>query len=299
MSDKLIVFNDENTKDEFLFTDSRICGLAQLLWFFDKHNSNVVKTYKGKTYNYNECVLKNNDISLLVFNEDMKKYKEQNKYSLLILLYILNKTPTLYKYGKYSFDICRKDIIDKFRITSHNFTEENYIDGLMRLLHINVTYDYQKGDKNMRKIGHLISNIDYDKEDYNGTITVSLDEWCIHMFENMTYRGNKFLKGYIDYSSFISSKTDRVDCMNLPQKIIELYRANQNKKRNGQIRYANIDYFLDLFDHYSKIQRRDIENTVKRINRAIEPSGIYISFDCDATPSKFKKGSFSIKKIKN
>ena len=300
MSNELVdVFNEKKTVvDDLLFTDSRICGLAQILWRFDKDKVDKVVDFKNKTYSFSECVSKNSDTSLLVFKKDLDKYKEQNKYSLLILFYILNQTPVLSKYGKFTFDITRKDVIDKFKISSHNFTEKNYIDGLYRLLHLKVTYDYIKDGKNMRRIGSLVSSIDYDKEDYNGVVTVSLDRWCLDMFDSIPYKNNNFLKGSINYSEFISSKKERVECMSLPQKIAELYRINKNKCRTIERWYRNADYFTELLSRETRIQRRDIESAIKKVNSAIEPLGIRIYFDCDSIKSKFEKGNFVIREIK-
>lgn len=282
---------------KYIFTDSRICSIAQLLWNYDTNKKFVVDTTRN--VEYYETFLENTDITMLVLNEEYNRYNEQDKYSFLIFLYILHKSPILFQNYKecpkdISLNITKKDLMETFNLTLKNFSARDYIESLHKLLSLRITYDYtDKDGRTLKRISNLINSIDYDKERPEKYCKITLSRWVRELFSNIEYINNKFYEGELDYTPFIKGSNKKTECMNLPQKFVELYRANENKKGKRKV-YDNEKYFVELFNTDKILRKRVIENVISNINTALLKSNLKIVFDCEFTPAKFKRGHFSI-----
>ena len=277
---------------DYIFTDSRICSVAQLLWNFDDYKAEGI----NKGMQYYEFRLSNTDLSLVLFKKDIENYSEQDKYSLLMLLYIINKIPKLFQDKQLSFNITKKEILSKFNLNTRNISVEDYIGGLYKLKFLNITYDYvAKDGTKMRKISSIINSIDYSKEHPDKYCTIELSKWVFDLLVNIEYLNSKFYEGSINYTPFIQGKNPKTECMNLPQKFVELYRINCNKRE--KVVYKNIDYFQEIFNTDKVLRRKFIERIIKNINISLATSNLKLEFNCDFTPNKFKDGSFIITSI--
>lgn len=283
---------DNFNLDKHTFTDSRICSMAQLLWNFDKHNKFIVDTLNNKEYY--EIRADNTDITMLLFKEDVEKYLVQDKYSFLMFLYIIQTSPEMFEKGDKSIIVDKDDIVQKFNIDVNKFSPKRCFEALNKLMSLRVTYDYKdKKGNDRRRISYLVQSIDYDKKSPMKGCKITISNWLQDMFSNVKYLRNKFYEGTIDYTPFIKATDDKPECMNLPQKFVELYRINENKKRIT-LKYDNSKYFTELLNTTKVLKRQLIERTVDNINTSLKKANLKLIFDCDFTPKKFEKGHFRI-----
>lgn len=278
--------------EEYVFTDSRICSIAQLLWNFDNYKEFVNDTMNKKEYY--EFRADNTDVTMLLFKKDFENYVVQDKYSFLMFLYLLQNSPKAFSRGSNTIIIEKKDFIKQFNINIANFSMEKCFAALNKLMSLRITYAYKdEENRERRRISHLIDVIDYDVKDLSKGCKVVMSYWLKDMFSSSKYLKNKFYKGSIDYTPFIKGSDAKPECMNLPQKLVELYRTNMNKHR-VQLIYDNRTYFADILNTTKTLRKRVIEHAVDNINTALKMSNLEIVFDCEFTPKKFERGHFQI-----
>lgn len=278
--------------EQYVFTDSRVCSIAQLLWNFDNYKKFVNDTLNNKEYY--EIRTDNTDVTMLLFKKDFENYVVQDKYSFLMFLYLLQNSPKVFSKGTNTIIIEKENLIKQFNIDMTKFSVKKCFIALNQLMSLRITYNYkdEKG-RERRRISHLIDSIDYDVKDLSKGCRVVMSYWLKEMFSNVEYLTNKFYKGSIDYTPFIKGSDAKPECMNLPQKLVELYRTNMNKHR-AQLNYENRVYFSEILNTNKILRKRVIENAVNNINTALKKSNLQVVFDCEFTPKKFEKGHFQI-----
>lgn len=233
---------------------------------------------------------------MILLKSNLAEYERQDKYSQLMLLYILNVLPELYANKKDCFTFSKEDICDKFKISKRTLDDEKCIEGLKKIMCLRITFDYKLPDNSMRTyFSSIISSIDYDTKNPGKKCTVTLAKWIPEIFSQTMYIENRFHKGYVDYSPFIKGKNNKTECMNLPQKFIELYRINCNKKND--VVYKVSDYFQEVLSTDKVLRRKFITGVINNINASLIGANIKLEFDCEFTPKKFKSGHFKIVQI--
>ena len=284
---------DSFDNKQYIFTNSRINTIGQLLWKFDENK--VYKTHNDRSgfHEYYEFRLDNSDLSMVLLKEDLDVYVEQDKYSFLILSFIIQNSPQIFRSNNKSLLINEKLIKKEFNVDLKKITKQEFIESVKKLLNIRITFQFLN-DKNERMTGitTLIQDVIYNEDIEDKECIVDLSKWISILFKDVKFIRSNFHPGTIDYNPFIKGGNKKSECMNLPQKFVELYRANENKE--GIKTYQNNKYFEEIFNTKKVLRRKFIEGVINNINDALSKAGLRLVFDCDYTPKKFKEGNFQI-----
>lgn len=227
-------------------------------------------------YNSNDILL---DVSLL----------ENNKYNYIGMLYLLNKGMGKKRQIKFT----KSELENFIGITICKSKLKDYIRGITDLMKLHIGYTDPRTDG--KKISVFITSFNYIQT--LGMYEIEFGPWLddLIVYGEINYIKSKFISGTVDYSGYMSEKVKRVESINIPQRIINHYRINQNKK--GIRWYDTSEYLAEIWLYRKRFQKRDILSEVKKINKSLSDIGIKIVFDSDVntlSPKKFKASKFKI-----
>lgn len=290
MYNKGVVMTNSNVEKtiSYTFTDYTICSIAHLLWRFDSNKTPV--SINGKIIGYSLYSSQTN-ISLFVKQEDYQYYKRPDKYALLMLLFLINKIPDIYSNNKLEITIRKKDLVDMFGIKLKHFSTQDCVDGLNQLMLFNISCPVKKNGEKKTEQFELIKKIEITKN--SNEFKIILGHWFIPILKQEKYLANNFIQGTANYNDFIKERDLYPECMDVPQKILQLMRINHNKK-DRNISYKNEKYFYNIFLTEKEIRSRLIEKQINLINGVLKDFNAKLVFDCKLTPTSFMKGNFKI-----
>lgn len=203
----------------------------------------------------------NNYFYYKINNIELRNYDNiylKNKYIMLMAIYFFSNISK----DRYSKQIISFDKIKKFfNITNKNFSYSKCLNSMKLLSKLNIILNGKE---------YQLIKIDNDN-------VVYFDKWieCIEI--------NNFIEVNLDYNIFIEGSQNNLECMPLPYILINNYY-------NGIYTYQVYDLFSDIFNSKKIIRRRFILNVLEKINYILNKNNIYLDFNCDFTPEKFKQG---------
>ena len=203
----------------------------------------------------------NNYFYYKINNIELRNYDNiylKNKYVMLMAIYFFSNINK----DRYSKQIISFDKIKKFfNITNKNFSYTKCLNSMKLLSKLNIILNEKQ---------YQLIKIDNDN-------IVYFDKWieCIEI--------NNFIEVNLDYNIFIEGNQNNLECMPLPYILINNYY-------NGIYTYQVYDLFSDIFNSKKIIRKRFILNILEKINYILNKNNIYLDFNCDFTPEKFKQG---------
>lgn len=258
-------------------TDSLCVEILRILWKINISQDGKV-AYKLENELNDYCVLiKNRNDTLL----DKKAY--------LIMNYIMNNCNYFISNKTLTITITKKILVEY--LNNSSIEQRRYFKACEQL----TKYDICIFDKNKNE-PKIISPIVYKIDKLQNGIAITMGRWFeILLLELQKNNNLKFKKGNIDYSLFLSGRTDRPKCIYSLKTIVYLARLNENKSfRNRE--YNIKKYIPELFLLDNKT--RTIE-MIERINKALLPMNIQIKINNKLTLEELKtKGVFQIEYAK-
>lgn len=282
---------------EYTLTDFGLTSYYEKMWGLGHEDSRIEK-------NNGSIVLSNDtnedysvifDMSTVQFNLD---YIKKDKYSYVGMVFIMNNAMKLSTDNDGRIRFTKSDIENFINVSIRDDEFSKYKYGIEGLLYM--ALGYKTHDGGMKKSSFIASvEVNY-KDSPDGIYTVTIGEWHKDLVLPLEYKNNKFIKGTVDYSGYISNKAKRTESISIPQKIVNLYRVNQNKEMFKNREYKVIDYLFPMWEHRKRLQKRDIIREIEKLNNALINFNIILEFNIDMdkmTPSKFKKSKFKIVEI--
>lgn len=215
-----------------------------------------------------------------------------SKYHYLCMKYILNHALRDADHFEMTIDdLCRFCQIDMSRPI-----KKTYIESINHLMSVYIMYSYSTSD-GRKMTGYSPFITAFEKEKYRDFYIVKFGEWKQHVADSIQHKENMFIEGTVDYSEYMSKSDISPTTIGLPQKIINLYRANQNKNRD--LEYRTCDYLSEILTSVKNPRSRVILQEIGKLNNSISSIGIELIFTGPyITPVKFINSKFKIIKKK-
>lgn len=279
---------------EYENTDYNFANLLSSIWNFHDINRELDDSCK--------IVPTHQDFTIMINNEDTEKTNKLNKYTYLMANFLINKAYECYINKTPEIKFSNKILSDCLK-TDNILKTKKYLEGFKELLYIRVAYKIQKTtgtgkDYYVKKSDAFISSLsEYDEQDKY--YTVKLGDWILEFFNRLDYKNNRFIQGNLEYKHYIADNSQKPLGMDIPKKILSLYRINQNKLNDIFLnKYKVSDYLYSIYINKKSIRRKDIEKALDNINTSLSSYGLSIElYNTQPTPKSFIDGYFKIKKI--
>lgn len=258
-------------------TDSVSVEILRAIWKIDVAENNLFCKLSSEFENYVIFIQNCND-------------KKIDKKAYLIMNYIFNNCNYFITNKVLKIIIKKKILVEYLNETS--IKQDRYFKSCEILTKYNISI-VNKNTKKPEVISPIIEKI----EKIQNGIEITMGKWFILFLTELKKNGihNKFKNGNIDYSLFLSGRTDRPKCIYSLKTIVYLARLNENKSfRNREYNIKKYIPELLLLNNKTRI----IE-MVERMNKALLPTNIQIKIDNKLTLEELKtKGIFQIEYAK-